>query len=101
MSTAARISVTCRRRNAGNLAIESDTFEVPTDLARLMLKLPTSVHGLEFGVGQYWERWFAKPVRRAVRAKEPVVMIRSGGFASGDLSNALALLGAEVECVYE
>jgi hypothetical protein len=80
--------------NRGNLAIQAEKFSVPMAAAKALLAA-MKADG-EIRPGSYWEANFAKPVRRAVRAKLEAVAIWTAGFTTGEFSNRLRCVGCEV-----
>jgi len=73
-------------------SLPDDTFTIPTPLAAKLLTF------LDCDRGQYWES-FAKAVRRAGRAKKPMVITTTAGFATDELRTAISDAGGKSEFV--
>ena len=86
MTATTNLTATVTTANRGNLAIQSETFTIPVELAAAAVKF------LDTRPGCYWES-AAKAVRRAKRAGESVVKLYTAGFGSGELANAIGAAG--------
>jgi len=75
-----------------NVSLPGDTFTIPTPLAAKLLAL------LDCDRGQYWES-FAKAVRRAMKAKQPMVVTTTAGFSTDELRGAISEAGGKSEFV--
>jgi hypothetical protein len=80
------LTATVTTANRGNLAIQSETFTIPLELAAAAVKF------LDTRPGCYWES-AAKAVRRAKRAGEATVKLYTAGFGSGQLAGAIGQAG--------
>jgi len=74
----------CEILYPGNIAIETHAWTLSIAEAKAVQAF------LGCGKGGFWERHLVKPYRQARRAKANFVKVYTAGFASGELSNALA-----------
>lgn len=80
------MTATIKTSNRGNIALQSETFTLPIELATKVVKV------LDCRPGCYWES-AAKAVRRAKRANETTVKLYTAGFGSSELASAIAQVG--------
>lgn len=79
------------RYHAGNAAIQQDVWTIPMDIAKMLMEV------LDVRPGTYWESNFAKPYRKAVRAKAVTLKVYTAGFSTSDFHNALSEVGCAIE----
>lgn len=89
------MNATFKTSHPGNLAIETQVWTIPTEIAKKVVA-SMKADGM-LTPGAYWTDVIAKPTRKAVRAKVDAVKVYTGGFSTGNLSNYIFACGFEVE----
>ena len=78
---------TVRTTYPGILALQTEVWTLS------LVEAKATSAQLQCTTGSYWHMNLLKPMRRAQRAKATTVTIYTGGFSSGEFSNALYAAG--------
>lgn len=74
------MEVTYKIANKGNLAIQTEVWYLPIEVARKLLKYLKKDE--QIVPGRYWYWTAAKPIRKAIKGKSKIVTIYTAGFTT-------------------
>ena len=84
------MEIQIKKAHAGNLALETDRFDLPIDVAQMVTAMLCTT------TGPWW--FLRSATRTAVRRKQATVKVFTSGFGSQQLINTLSHLGHTTIC---